>query len=187
MNHVKRATIGAAALISALTLGGWPAAAQDASFGCQVLLCAASQNPSWQGVAYCVPPMMKLISIRKVHPGYWPICAEAGTGKPGRQAYEDCPQGWSETTLQSVSGGNGVGRDRAGCQRQVVVECPRFHVGGRDSGGDVSLISRRVADGRLQCMQTQTMARALRKDPYYFDIRNKETGTASRHWFNLNH
>lgn len=42
-----------------------PASAEDASWGCQVLLCAASQNPSWHGVPYCVPPMTRLIAAMK--------------------------------------------------------------------------------------------------------------------------
>ncbi|MET3757878.1 hypothetical protein ABID08_005259 [Rhizobium binae] len=32
-----------------------PAKAEDASWGCQVLLCAASQNPSWHGVPLLRP------------------------------------------------------------------------------------------------------------------------------------
>lgn len=187
MNYLKCAAIGAATVLSAQTASPSPAAAQDASFGCQVLLCAASQSPSWHGVAYCVPPMAKLIAIRKVHPAYWPICPEAGTGKPGRQAYEDCPQGWSATTLQTSSGGHGIDRGQPGCQRQVLVDCTRNYFGRRDGSRDTTLVSRRVVDGRLQCMQTQTMKRALRKDPFYFDIRDKETGAVSRYWFNLNH
>ncbi|NEJ83261.1 hypothetical protein GR268_43065, partial [Rhizobium leguminosarum] len=83
------ATLTAAAL-GALAGG---AKAEDASWGCQVLLCAASQNPSWHGVPYCVPPMTKLIAAMK-EPGFsWPICHEANAGKPGRESYEDCPAG----------------------------------------------------------------------------------------------
>ena len=35
------------------------------------------------------------------------------------------------------------------------------------------------------CTTTQFMPRTLRKDPYYFDIRDKDTGDASRFYFNL--
>ncbi len=51
MKHLLYAAAGLAALAFAPT----GAKAEDASWGCQVLLCAASQNPSWQGVPYCVP------------------------------------------------------------------------------------------------------------------------------------
>jgi hypothetical protein len=39
--------IGATAVFTA------PVHAED-EFGCKVLLCAASENPSWRGVPYCV-------------------------------------------------------------------------------------------------------------------------------------
>lgn len=96
-------------LVATLTGTGLGAAAggakaEDASWGCQVLLCAASKNPSWHGVAYCVPPMTKLIAAMK-EPGFsWPICHEANAGKPGRENYEDCPAG---TTVGYSSQGDG--------------------------------------------------------------------------------
>src|SRR5271168_2383035 len=46
-----RATLFATISMSPLLLGG-PAAAQDASFGCKVLLCAAAATPSWSGIPY---------------------------------------------------------------------------------------------------------------------------------------
>lgn len=42
-----------------------PVAREEASaseWGCEVLLCAASSNRSWQSIASCRPPMEKLIS-----------------------------------------------------------------------------------------------------------------------------
>ncbi len=186
MRHLKLAAIGVATILSALAGNSRTAVAQGASFGCKVLLCAASQNPSWHGVSYCVPPMTKLIAIREVHPGYWPICAETGTGKPGRQNYQDCPEGWTETMLQSTAGRNGADRGRPGCRRQVSVECPRSR-GGRNSASNINQISRSVTDGHVQCLQTETMARHPRTDPHFFDIQDKSTGKISRHWFNLNH
>lgn len=73
-----------------------PAArAQDASWGCQILLCAASKNPSWQGVGYCVPPMQKLISAMK-KPGFsWPICEEAGRLQTRPRAFRGLPRRFS--------------------------------------------------------------------------------------------
>lgn len=54
-----------AALLMAFGLGCAPgilerADAQDASFGCKVLLCAAASAPSWSGIPYCVPVMQAL-------------------------------------------------------------------------------------------------------------------------------
>jgi hypothetical protein len=34
-------------------------------------------------------------------------------------------------------------------------------------------------------MTTEIIPRPKRKDPYYFDIRNKETGSVARYYFNL--
>jgi hypothetical protein len=83
----------AAAGLAALAISPASAKAEDASWGCQILLCAASQSPSWHGVPYCVPPMKRLISAM-AKPGFsWPICHEAKAGKPGYEPYEECPAG----------------------------------------------------------------------------------------------
>ena len=82
-----------------------PALAQDASWGCQVLLCAASESPSWHGVPYCVPPMTKLIAAMKLPSFSWPICRQGNAGKPGKEVYEPCPAGWT-ATLKHSAGGN---------------------------------------------------------------------------------
>lgn len=64
----------AVAFVSALA-GGSNAHAQDASFGCKVLLCAAATAPGWTGIPYCVPVMQQL--IRQVgRAGAWPVCLE---------------------------------------------------------------------------------------------------------------
>jgi hypothetical protein len=45
---------------------GASAKAQDAEFGCKVLLCAAATNPSWPSIPYCVlsgrRPLVKGVS-----------------------------------------------------------------------------------------------------------------------------
>lgn len=80
VNHPSspRATrlVRAAAIALAATFAGRPEArAQDASFGCKVLLCAAATAPSWAGIPYCVPVMQQL--IRQVaRGGAWPVCLE---------------------------------------------------------------------------------------------------------------
>lgn len=106
MNMSKERTVRQILILATILTGSAfpPSAttvrAEDASWGCQVLLCAASQNPSWHGVSYCVSPMTKLIAAMK-KPGFsWPICHEAKAGKPGHETYEDCPSG---TTIGSSS------------------------------------------------------------------------------------
>lgn len=59
------------------------AKAPDAEFGCKMFLCAASQNPSWQDVPYCVPPMNKLVRDM-AKPGFsWPIATRQRRENPG--------------------------------------------------------------------------------------------------------
>ncbi len=74
--HASVGLIGLRAVLAtavlAVVLPPALARADDAPWGCQVLLCAASQTPSWHGVPYCVPPMTKLIAAMKL-PGFtWP-------------------------------------------------------------------------------------------------------------------
>lgn len=77
-----------------LTAAVLPAPAAASEWGCEVLLCASSSNPSWRGVSACHPPMNRLISAMK-KPGFdWPTCPEAGTGSPGHERYADCPEGY---------------------------------------------------------------------------------------------
>ena len=56
-----------------------PSQAQDASFPCKVLLCAAAANPSWTQIPYCVPIMQQAIYLQA-----WGIavgvCGEARGG-----------------------------------------------------------------------------------------------------------
>lgn len=57
----------------------WPvhsSQAQDASFPCKVLLCAAATNPSWTQIPYCVPIMHQAIYMQawRIAVG---VCAEA--------------------------------------------------------------------------------------------------------------
>ena len=65
--------------------------AQDAPWGCQVLLCAAATTPSWSGIPYCVPPMTQLFQ-QLAHGGGWPSCPQGGeTSGLGYQPYKPCP------------------------------------------------------------------------------------------------
>ena len=83
------------------------ASAQDAPFGCKVLLCAAATAPSWSGIPYCVPVMQQLFTqLAKGDP--WPSCPEANASPVGYQPYGDCPAG--EIPI-AVTETNGSGRD----------------------------------------------------------------------------
>lgn len=149
------------ALLAALSIGlPNTAPAQDAPWGCHVLLCAASSAPSWQGVPSCVPPMTRLIAAMKL-PGFsWPICPQAGTGAPGLEPFEDCPAGYA---VHAQEDGNGRGGSPAFCKKPDICS-------GRGSDA--------------MCTPGQIIQRPLRQKPYYFDIRNSE-GQSSRHWFSL--
>lgn len=173
----------AALTATALGVPSSGAKADDASWGCQVLLCAASQNPSWHGVPYCVPPMTKLIAAMK-QPGFsWPICHEANAGKPGRESYEDCPAG---TRVGYSSQGNNGGRGEPDqCMKTVdVCRSPiERNANTRQSG---MTIGRSFGNGHDGCIQEVATPRPRRADPYFFDIPNDQ-GAKERFWFNLNH
>jgi hypothetical protein len=86
-----------------------PAAAQDASFGCKVLLCAAATAPSWSAIPYCVPVMQQLFT-QLAKGGGWPSCSEGDASPVGYQPYGDCPAGATPIAVSqaSPSGRGGV-------------------------------------------------------------------------------
>ncbi|NJN37022.1 MAG: hypothetical protein HC794_08145 [Nitrospiraceae bacterium] len=68
-------SIHAVVVGAALSIGPTaPARAQDAEFGCKVLLCAAASNPSWPSIAYCVPVMNQLFAMMQSRRFRWPVC-----------------------------------------------------------------------------------------------------------------
>lgn len=157
-----------------------PAKAEDASWGCQVLLCAASQNPSWHGVPYCVPPMTRLIAAMK-EPGFsWPICDEAKAGKPGRENYEDCPAG--TTVGYSSQRDNGWRGEPDQCVKTINV-CRSPGQGDAYAG---LTIRRNYGNDGDSCIQRIATPRPRRANPYFFDIPNDQ-GVKEGFWFNLNH
>ncbi|MGN7882541.1 hypothetical protein [Ensifer sp. 22460] len=167
------------------------AKAQDAEFGCRILLCAASQNPSWQGVPYCVPPMKKLIRDM-AKPGFsWPICHEAKAGKPGHEQYEECPAGSS--VGYSESGREGANRTPNKCV-QIVDRCEnrgdfQARYGDADANDRANIKVRTLHNGRGNlsdsgCKVQITMPRPQRSNPYFFDIPN-DKDDKERFWFNL--
>lgn len=83
-----------------------PARAQDASFGCKVLLCAAAAAPSWSGIPYCVPVMQQLFT-QLAKGDAWPTCAQGDASPVGYQRYEACPPA---TIPIAVNQANSTGR-----------------------------------------------------------------------------
>lgn len=171
----------AAAVATIVSFAPVKASADDAPWGCQVLLCAASSNPSWQGVPYCKPPMFKLIAAM-ARPGFsWPICPSSGTGKPGREIYEECPAGFKGAYAESGHDGNRPEPDR--CEKTVNVCRDRDAL--KNMGKRIQYRST-AGDGENSCMQTISQPRKHRADPYFFDI-TSDQGVIQRYWFNLNH
>lgn len=171
LSTLKRAThsiVPSAAIALVLGTVSWSsaAAAADADWGCQVLLCAASQNPGWQGVPYCVPPMQRLIATMSLPFFSWPICAVAGSGAPGYERYEDCPSGY---TPSRSSDGSAYEKqsDFDRCSRPAINQTCFF----RSSSNPV-------------CSQVEVIDRPLRAKPYYFDI-PQASGQSERVWFSL--
>lgn len=159
MNGVR--LTATATILAAATWMSVPGRAEASEWGCEVLLCASSSNPAWRGVPACHPPMYRLISAMKGWGFSWPTCPEAGTGKPGYEAYDECPSGWSVGSSDQDHGGG-----QGDLCIQVRNRCPSGY-GGRDG-----------------CQETVTMPRPVREDPYYFDITAGD-GKVTRHWFNL--
>jgi hypothetical protein len=162
-------------------------AARSSEWGCEVLLCAASSNPSWHGVETCHAPMEKLISAMK-KPGFsWPICPEGGAGEPGYEKYGQCPTGWAPTAGEGRRDQD-FSRERSRCMRKGVT-CKGGHSFSHFSGDgrteSTAHGATRVYFGNSSCVYTEYKPRALRSEPYYFEIIDEATGQPNRFWFNL--
>lgn len=140
-----------------------PAFSED-EFGCKVLLCAASENPSWRGVPYCVPVMAKLYSMMKSWSFAWPVCTSAGTGAPGYEQYDDCPEGWTASVIGSESNRDVFLTSGDGGQHVCQKETQTFF----GCNGDMGFSNTVTGHGGRNCVQT--IPRPLRAEPYYFDI-----------------
>jgi hypothetical protein len=174
-------------LIASMAFAGLavtPAYADE--WGCEVLLCAASSDPSWRGVESCQPPMERLISAMK-KPGFsWPICPEGGAGEPGYERYSECQSGWTPTSGDDDRGTNSRG-GQSRCMRRVN-QCNGGHFFGSSDGGSRQTTTdgvTRVYNSSNSCSFTEYKARPLRNDPHYFDIKDETTGQSSRFWFSL--
>ncbi|WP_244483828.1 hypothetical protein [Rhizobium sp. Root482] len=161
--------------------------AKAGEWGCEVLLCAASANPSWHSVESCHPPMEKLISAMK-SPGFsWPTCPEGGAGEPGYEKYAECPPGWNPANARAP-------QDRirpqepSQCARTVKRCKSRYshfgNLGGRRRETTKDGVTR-IFSGNNSCIYREYKRRPLRTDPYYFDIRDDATGEHDRYWFSL--
>lgn len=155
-------------IAAATLLGGSVAAApavqaQDASFGCKVLLCAAATAPGWAGIPYCVPVMQQLFT-QLARRGSWPICAEAQAGPIGYDPYLPCPE--RQTPANDGGAPSSEGQAAGLC---VDLSKPQQVCG---TGGDTT------------CRTTYpTVARQLRQDPNFVDL-TTAAGT-QRFYFSL--
>ena len=167
----RRAGFMIAALAALAIVPVEEASAQDASFGCKALLCAAASAPGWSAIPYCVPVMQELFR-ELAHGQGWPSCPEGQTSGLGYEPYLACPAGM--TAVQSAT--NAGSRGNTG---------PR--------GLQVSLNGNLCADlsrpqqlcgGRGDCGVTYpTSARSARTNPYFVDI-TTANGT-QRFYFSL--
>lgn len=124
--------------------------AKASEWGCEVLLCASSSNPAWPGMPACHPPINRLISAMGSWGFSWPTCPEAGIGKPGYEAYEECPSGWSVgSSNHNHRGGQGD------LCIQVRSSCPSGY-GGRDGCQETVTMAR--ADGGIYIISTSRSA-----------------------------
>ncbi|MGV1760529.1 hypothetical protein ACQZ6F_27425 [Rhizobium sp. A22-96] len=174
------------ALVGLIAFGSSFAPAHADEWGCEVLLCAASDNPSWHGVESCHPPMQRLITAMG-EPGFsWPTCTEGGTGKPGYERFADCPTGWQPAQGEEDSG-HGLSEDLSLCTRTVNV-CGSKQSDSDNRGGndpiDVDRITR-VYSSSSTCEYSESIARPLREQPYYFDLPGEQGGAPERHYFDL--
>lgn len=143
------------------------AVAQDASFGCKVLLCAAATAPSWSGIPYCVPVMTQLFRmLARGRP--WPTCPEGNAGGLGYEPYLPCPAPGLPYSLAGEGGGyvpdanGGLCADPARIARECV------------SSGD----------NGSSCDQASLMTpRPQRAEPNYVDITSG--GQTTRLYFSL--
>ena len=184
----------AAGIIAGLASTSQPTYAEDAEWGCQILLCAASQSPSWHGVPYCVPPMKRLITAMSKPHFSWPICHAANSGKPGHQEYEDCPAGMTPAATPNGRDNDGFGGTELSQCIKVVNQCRdrsafRSQYGDQDANARNGITITPIQDNSDNwtgggCEVKVSQPRPRKADPYYFDIPD-DTGTKNRVWFNL--
>jgi hypothetical protein len=142
--------------------GAERAHAQDASFGCKVLLYAAATTPGWSGIPYCVPVMQTLFR-QLAKGGGWPSCPEGNAGGLGYEPYQACPAGL--TPIQSWPDGSTDFTPAPNGSLCADLSRPQQICSGGD-GGCTTIYP--------------TTPRDPRGDPYYVDI---STATGSQRFY----
>jgi hypothetical protein len=146
-----------------------PAVAQDASFGCKVLLCAAASTPSWSGIPYCVPVMQQLFKQLALGKP-WPVCSEGNASAPGYEPYEPCPAG--KISVRQNDEGHLITDEQGGHCTALVAENDRRFTELNCEAGHA-------------CIDPNALERRIwRQKPYYVDL--SYGGQTKRFWFNLN-
>lgn len=182
---------------------GASAKAQDAEFGCKVLLCAAATNPSWPSIPYCVPVMNQLYAMMRSLRFRWPVCTAAGTGAPGYEPYQPCPTGWQETGHNTQAGSIAHGGGDTGVSSSMRAGgndlCARRLPQQPSGQSSERALQASMPGGQIQCpasdgdndggigsgqMCIEFMPRPRNERPYYFDVRGAD-GSQSRVWFNV--
>ena len=150
---MKRTGCGFVAL-AALVVAAAPARAQDASFGCKVLLCAAASAPGWSGIPYCVPVMTSLFD-QLANGGSWPDCPEGHASGLGFEPYLPCPTGM--TAMANAPNG-----------AQGLVANPNGNLCA-DTSKPIETCAPANQGGLCQTTYP-TVPRKARGEPYYVDI-----------------
>ncbi|MGX7743966.1 hypothetical protein [Rhodopseudomonas parapalustris] len=129
------------------------ARAQDASFGCKVLLCAAASSPSWSGIPYCVPVMHEL--FHRLARGHgWPTCPEGHASRLQYEAFKPCTAGMTPVAGQESE-------HRGGAYRSELPYCS-------DLSKPLNTCGRGHDDGCV--LAYFTVPRERRSEPYFVDI-----------------
>lgn len=152
--------------LTVLALAPAPLAlAQDASFGCKVLLCATATAPGWSGIPYCVPVMQQLFRDLARGRG-WPSCPEGRASGVGFERFEECPAGTAAVEAQGTDGGYVMpAREGRYC-------------------ADLSKRTWSCSGGHDGCnWQYPMTSRQLRDEPYYVDI--TVSNNTKRFYFSL--
>ena len=168
-------------LMLALTAGAPETTkAQDAEFGCKVLLCAAASNPSWPQIPYCVPVMNKLYTMMRSLRFRWPVCTQARAGAPGYEPYQPCPAGWSPASSGPGEDSNPWIATVTGdlCTRPASPPLPATPIPAQlrctTSEGPAGT---NVPGAAMICIEV--MARLVNEQPYHVEI------DGQRVWFSL--
>lgn len=172
--------LGGTTLIGTKNIG----VAQDASFGCKVLLCAAASAPNWSGIPYCVPVMKQLFHDLAKGRG-WPNCSEANASDVKYEPFKSCPKNMSAYSSNYTSGSTGNNRDST---------IPGYQTWQQDVNGDScanpNYMHVGTCDGDAatygNCIypSVNPVPREKNSEPYYVDLSPKNH-SSFRFYFDL--